>query len=161
VTAEDYSNAIAESEWLVHSPWSLNSALCSWQALSVTVDARLGSGSERDIAAATSFLERAVPAGNSQDHRRCLDVLARARIASRLKSEHAPVLLHEAFASLKTGAEGHPDQIHPHFYRLAQSAQGIDDLLALRAIDAAKSYERAVIDAAGALWGGLRHAASV
>lgn len=161
VTAEDFPNAIAESEWLVHSPWSLNSGLCSWQALSVTVDARLGSGSERDIAAATSFLERVVPAGSSEDHRRCLDVLARARMAARLKLEQAPVLLREAFASLKTGGEGHPDQIHPHFYRLAQSAQGIDDLLALRATDAARFAERAVINAAGPLWGGSQTATAV
>ncbi len=160
VTAGDFQNAIAESEWLVHSPWSLNSALGSWQALSVTVDARLGSGSERDIAAAKTFLER-VPAAPSEDHRHCLDMLARARVAARIGSEQTPVLLHDAFASLKIGAAGHPDQIHPHFYRLAQSAQGIDDLLALRAIDTARAHERAVIEAAGPLWGGAKLAASV
>jgi DNA-binding SARP family transcriptional activator/tetratricopeptide (TPR) repeat protein len=158
VTAGDFQNAVAESEWLAYSPWSLNSALSSWQALSVTVDARLGSASPRDIAAARAFLER-VPDVASVDHRKCLDVLARARVAARLRSEHAPHMLHEAFASLKNAGEGHPDQVHPHFFRLAESARGIDDLLALRATDEGRSREQAVIEAAGPLWGGLRSTA--
>jgi hypothetical protein len=153
VTAEDFPNAVAESEWLVHSPWSLNSALSSWQALSVVVDARLASGSERDISAAQRFIER-IPSGeDSNDHRRCLDIVARAHVAARLKSDRAAALLHDAFSSLKAASDGHPDQIHPHFYRLARSARSIDDLLALRALEAARYYEAAVIEAAGPLWG--------
>lgn len=152
VTLGDFDSAVAESEWLLHSPWTLNSALSSWQAASVTVDARLGSGSDRDIAAAKIFLER-VPPAVSQDHRSCLEISARARVAARMRMPDATGLLHKAFASLEDASRFHADQIHPYLFRLAQSARGIDDVLAAHVLAAARAHERHVAQAAGALWG--------
>jgi hypothetical protein len=152
VASGDFDSAIAESEWLMQSPWTLNSALSSWQAASVTVDARLGAGSERDVAAAKLFLER-VPPADSEDHRSCLDICARARVAAKLGSKRASELLQKAYTSLTVASSVHGDQIHPYFQRLAQSAQGIDDALAVRAADAARLHEQRVVEAAGALWG--------
>jgi DNA-binding SARP family transcriptional activator len=152
ITAGLIGQAIGESEWLVRSPWMLNTPFSVWQATSVSVDARLAAGSARDVNVAKVLLER-LPQALSSDTRACLDILARARVSARLGDRNAPALLHMAFESLTAAAVGHPDQIHPYFYRLAESARGVDDFLSARALDIARTYEHRLIEQAGHLWG--------
>ncbi len=152
ISAERFDEAIVEAEWIVRSPWTFNSPFCSWQALSVSVDARLATGSDRDVTAARLLLER-VPVAASEDPRACLDVLARARVAARLRAAEAPELLRKAYESLITVSKVHADQVHPYFFRLAESARGIDDILAARAAACAHELEQRIIESAGAYWG--------
>lgn len=151
VRAGNAEQAVAESEWLIRSPWMLNSPMGSWQGLSVAVDARLASGSPRDLAAAKALVER-IPPRHTQDPRSALDPLARARVAARLGRAEAPQLLRAALAALVEVAEYQPDQIHPYFFRLAESAKGIDDLIGARATELAQRYERRLAEAAADLW---------
>jgi hypothetical protein len=129
-----------------------NSPFSAWQATSVSIDARLAAGSESDISAATKILER-VPKAMSHDPRACIDTLARARLAAYLHSESAASLLREAYDALAAAALVHEDQIHPYFYRLAESAKDVDDIVAQSALHAARLHERRVIEHAGPLWG--------
>ena len=157
VRAGNAEQAIAESEWLLRSPWMLNSPMTSWQGLSVAVDARLASGSQRDLAAARSLVER-IPPRHTADPRAALDPLARARVAARLGRPEAVQLIHEALSALIEVANYHADQMHPYFYRLADSAKGIDDLVSARANELAQRFERRLAEAAGELWvGGTAH----
>ncbi len=154
VASSDVDRALIESEWLLRSPWLFNSPFSSWQGTSVAVDARIAAGSESDIRAARKLLER-MPRASSRDPRSCIDTLARARVAARSGWDSAPALLREAFESLTVAAAVHEDQIHPYFYRLAESAKDVDDIVARKALQAARYHERRVIEHAGALWGVL------
>ena len=123
----------------------------------VAVDARLASGSQRDLAAARSLVER-IPPRHTADPRAALDPLARARVAARLGRPEAVQLIHEALSALIEVANYHADQMHPYFYRLADSAKGIDDLVSARANELAQRFERRLAEAAGELWvGGTAH----
>jgi len=152
VASNHVDRALVESEWLLRSPWLFNSPFSSWQGTSVAVDARIAAGSDSDIKAAQKLLER-VPRAASRDPRACIDTLARARIAARCGSDSAPALLREAYDGLTVAAKVHEDQIHPYFYRLAESAKDVDDIVARKALQAARFHERRVIEHAGPLWG--------
>jgi SARP family transcriptional regulator, regulator of embCAB operon len=143
--------ALRESEWLVRSPWMLNSPMSSWQGISVAVDARLAAGSPRDIAAARALVDR-IPPLHTRDGRAVLEPLARARVAAVTGVPGAPMLIRDAFDALAAFAPNHPDQIHPYFFRLAESARGIEDFVSLRAAELGRHYEAGLIAAAGVLY---------
>jgi DNA-binding SARP family transcriptional activator/tetratricopeptide (TPR) repeat protein len=152
VSSNDVERALIESEWLLRSPWLFNVPFSSWQAASVSVDARLAAGSESDVKAAQKIVER-LPKAASQDPRACIDTLARARIAARSGWDSARALLREAYEQLTVAAAVHEDQIHPYFYRLAESAKDLDDIVARKALQAARYHEGRVMEQAGELWG--------
>ncbi|MDE2483525.1 MAG: winged helix-turn-helix domain-containing protein [bacterium] len=152
VRAGNVEQATAESEWLLRSPWVRNRANC-WQAVSLAVNARLASGTERDIAAARAVLER-MPAEETDDPRAVLDTAARARLAAACGDPDAPRMLHVAFEGLRELARVHADQVYPYYDLLAASARGIDDLLSARASESARGFERRLSEAAGPLWHG-------
>ncbi len=149
--AGNIDQAIAESEWLVRSPWILNSPMSSWQGLSVAVDARLASGTPRDISAARLLVDR-LPPPQTRDRRAVLDPLARARVAAACAQPGAAGLLRSALDALTAGADYYPDQTHPYFFRLAESARGVEDIVSAQAAELGRQYERRLIEAAGALY---------
>ncbi len=154
VRTGNIEQAVAQSEWLLRSPWVRNRPNC-WQAVSLAVNARLASGSERDVAAARSILER-MPAEPTDDPRAVVDETARARLAARCGEPEAARLLHTAFEGLRKVALIHADQVHPYYDLIAASARGLDDLLGARASDLARGYERRLIEASGSHWQGKR-----
>jgi tetratricopeptide (TPR) repeat protein len=152
VRTGNVDQAIAESEWLLRSPWVRNRPNC-WQALSVAVNARLAAGTERDVASARSLVER-TPVPDTPDLRAVLDHVARARLAARGAAPDASRLLGAALQGLNELSLLHADQVHPYYYLVAESARGVDDLLSARAAEAARKLERRLIEAAGPLWYG-------
>ncbi|MGB6984942.1 MAG: winged helix-turn-helix domain-containing protein [Candidatus Aquilonibacter sp.] len=150
VRTGNVDQAVAESEWLLRSPWMRNKPNC-WQALSVAVNARLAAGTERDIAAAQALLERMPPA-EATDPRAVLDRVARARFAARCAAPEAADLLRTALTGLNELALIHADQVHPYYYLVAESARGVEDLVSARATEAGRHYERRLIAAAGVLY---------
>lgn len=152
VRTGNIEQAVAQSEWLLHSPWVRNRPNC-WQAVSLAVNARLAAGTERDVAAAQSVLER-MPAEHTADPRAVVDATARARLAARCGDPGAVRLLHAAFEGLGQVARVHADQVHPYYDLIASSARGLDDLLSARATDLARAYERRLVEAAGPHWQG-------
>lgn len=149
--AGNFDQAIVESEWMLRSPWMRNSPMSGWQGVSVAVDARLAAGSPRDLGAARSVVERFPPV-RTPDLRAVLDGVARARVAAACGMPDAPQRLRSAVEGLTRAAGFYPDQIHPYFFRLAESARGIDDLLGARAAELGRQYEQALIAAAGDLY---------
>jgi DNA-binding SARP family transcriptional activator len=150
VRTGNIEQAVAESEWLVRSPWMRNSPNC-WQGLCVAVSARLAAGTERDAAAARALIERIAPA-RTTDPRAVLDRVARARFAARCASPDAAQLLRTAVEGLDEVAHMHADQVHPYYFHVAESARGIDDLLSVRATELGRTFEKRLIEAGGSLW---------
>jgi DNA-binding SARP family transcriptional activator/tetratricopeptide (TPR) repeat protein len=150
VRTGNVDQAVAESEWLLRSPWMRNRPN-GWQALSVAVNARLAAGTERDIAAARALVER-MPPPEAGDPRAVLDQVARARLAARCAAPEAAHLLRAALTGLNELALIHADQVHPYYYLVAESARGIEDLVSARAAEAGRQHERRLIEAAGSLY---------
>ena len=148
-----YDEAVVETEWLLRSPWTLNTSLASAQLTSLAIDLRLAMGSVRDLAAARSLLDR-IPAASGSDLAVALDTLARARVAKHEGGDGTAALLHTAMNGFERVAEVHPDQVHTSLYRLGETAREIDDTLAVTATELAQRHERIVIHAAGDLWSG-------
>jgi hypothetical protein len=149
----DFETALAESEWLLRSPWTFNSHLSCAQLTSVAIETRLSMDSAGNIAAAKLLLQRIPPAPSGNVLASALDTLARGRVAARDGSGNASGLLRKAFDQFAEVATLHHDQVHRSYYQLAQAARGVDDLLAANATELARKHERLVIEAAGDLWG--------
>jgi DNA-binding SARP family transcriptional activator len=145
-------DALAECEWLVRSPWMFNTSGCAAMTLATVVDVRFLAGTADDHRAAIALAHRIppIPEGHPGIF---LDLTARARIAAITGSRSQAVeLLHAAYAATVAAEPLVPDQIHISYAKLAQAADGLDDLLAARAAEAARRHRQLVIDAAGALW---------
>jgi hypothetical protein len=145
-------DGLAECEWLVRSPWVLNTTACAAMTLATVVDVRLTADSDDDRRAAIMLAER-IPPPPADDPAAFLDALTRARIATLTgPAARATVLLHDAYAAIVRAEPLVPDQIHMSYERLAHAARGIDDLLAARAAEAGRRHRQRVIEAAGPLW---------